>query len=57
MRAQPQASHFINGAYQEDLHGRPLESLYPATGEVIARLHAAGSETVNAAVAAARSCS
>jgi betaine-aldehyde dehydrogenase len=55
MRAQPQASHFINGAYQEDLHGRPLESLYPASGEVIARLHAAGSETVNAAVAAARS--
>ncbi|WP_186386823.1 betaine-aldehyde dehydrogenase [Stappia sp. TSB10P1A] len=55
MRAQPPASHFINGAYQEDPHGRPIEDRYPATGEVIARLCAAGSETVNAAVAAARS--
>ena len=55
MRAQPPASHFINGSYQEDPHGRPLENRYPATGEVIARLHAAGAETVNAAVAAARS--
>lgn len=55
MRAQPPASHFINGSYQEDPHGRPIENRYPATGEVIARLCAAGSETVNAAVAAARS--
>ena len=55
MRAQPPASHFINGSYQEDPHGRPMENRYPATGEVIARLCAAGSETVNAAVAAARS--
>jgi betaine-aldehyde dehydrogenase len=55
MRAQPPASHFINGAYVQDPHGRPLESRYPATGEVIARLNAAGAETVNAAVAAARS--
>ena len=55
MRAQPPASHFINGSYQEDPHGRPIENRYPATGEVIARLCSAGSETVNAAVAAARS--
>ncbi|WP_249693524.1 betaine-aldehyde dehydrogenase [Stappia sp. WLB 29] len=55
MRAQPPASHFINGSYQEDPHGRPIENRYPATGEVIARLSSAGSETVNAAVAAARS--
>lgn len=54
MRAQPTASHFINGAYVEDEAGQTIESLYPATGEVIARVHAATQETVNAAVAAAR---
>ncbi len=55
MRAQPKASHFINGAHVEDPAGVPIESRYPATGEVIARLHGATHATVNAAVAAARS--
>ncbi|SDT93789.1 betaine-aldehyde dehydrogenase [Stappia sp. ES.058] len=55
MRAQPAASHFINGKPFEDAAGTLLESRYPATGEVIARLNAATPETVNAAVAAARS--
>ena len=41
MKAQPKASHFIDGDYVEDTAGTPFESLYPATGEVIARLHAA----------------
>ncbi len=54
MRAQPAASHFINGKPTEDAAGALLESRYPATGEVIASLHAATPETVNAAVAAAR---
>jgi betaine-aldehyde dehydrogenase len=54
MRAQPTASHFINGKPFEDASGSLLESRYPATGEVIASLRAATPETVNAAVAAAR---
>jgi len=54
MRAQPSASHYIDGAPHETPDGAVLESRYPATGEVIARLRAATPETVNAAVAAAR---
>lgn len=54
MRAQPTASHYINGAFVDDDKGETLESRYPATGEVIARLNAATHATVNAAVAAAR---
>jgi betaine-aldehyde dehydrogenase len=54
MRAQPQASHFIGGRYVEDEASTPIESVYPATGEVIARVHAATDATVDAAVAAAR---
>ncbi|MBA5779181.1 betaine-aldehyde dehydrogenase [Stappia sp. F7233] len=54
MRAQPTASHYINGAYVDDPEGAAIESRYPATGEVIARLNAASHRTVNAAVAAAR---
>ena len=33
MRAQPTASHFIDGAYVEDDNGASFESLYPATLE------------------------
>jgi betaine-aldehyde dehydrogenase len=54
MKAQPQASHFIGGRFVEDAAGTPIESLFPATGEVIARVHAATPATVDAAVAAAR---
>ena len=46
MRAQPLASHFIDGAYVEDAAGRVIESIYPATGEVIARVHSATPEIV-----------
>ena len=53
MRAQPRASHFIDGAYVEDPDGAVIESVHPATGEVIARLHAATLATVERAVAAA----
>ena len=38
---QPEASHFIDGAYVEDTEGELIEVVYPATGEVIARVHAA----------------
>ena len=54
MRAQPPASHFIDGEPFETVDGTRLQSFYPATGEVIATLNTATSETVNAAVAAAR---
>ena len=38
---QPQASHYIDGAYVEDAGGTDLDVVYPATGEVIAELHQA----------------
>ncbi|MEX0365572.1 MAG: betaine-aldehyde dehydrogenase [Ruegeria sp.] len=41
MEFQPKASHFINGEYVEDTAGKPIDVIYPATGEVIARLHSA----------------
>ncbi|MDI7861358.1 betaine-aldehyde dehydrogenase [Rhizobiaceae bacterium n13] len=54
MRAQPKASHFIDGEYVEDSSGTVIESIYPATGEVIARLHAATPAIVEKAIAAAK---
>jgi betaine-aldehyde dehydrogenase len=54
MRAQPKASHFIDGEYVEDTSGTPFDSIYPATGEVIARLHAATPAIVDKAVASAK---
>ena len=53
MRAQPKASHYINGAYVEDTEGEPIDVVYPATGEVIARVHAATPAIVDRALAAA----
>ncbi|MFV2034131.1 MAG: betaine-aldehyde dehydrogenase [Halocynthiibacter sp.] len=52
--AQPKASHFINGAYVEDSAGNVIEVIYPATGEVIARLHSATPAIIDAALDAAR---
>jgi betaine-aldehyde dehydrogenase len=54
MRGQPKASHFIGGAYVEDTIGAPFDSIHPATGEVIARLHSATPAIVAQAVAAAK---
>ena len=54
MRAQPQASHFIDGEYVEDTAGTVIESIYPATGEVIARLHAATPAIVEKAIQSAK---
>ena len=39
--AQPKASHFVDGAYLEDRTGAPIDVIFPATGEVIARVHEA----------------
>ncbi|MEX0350508.1 MAG: betaine-aldehyde dehydrogenase [Paracoccaceae bacterium] len=51
---QPVASHFINGAYVEDTGGTPIEVIYPATGAVIATVHAATPEIVEQAITSAR---
>lgn len=53
-RCQPAASHFIDGRPLEDAAGAPFDSRYPATGEVIARLHAATDAVIEAAIASAR---
>ncbi|WP_136658554.1 betaine-aldehyde dehydrogenase [Nitratireductor sp. XY-223] len=53
MKAQPEASHFINGAFVEDTDGAVIECIYPATGEVIARLHSATPAIIEQAVSAA----
>ncbi len=52
--AQPTASHFINGAYAEDTDGTPIDVIYPATGEVIARVYAATPAVINQALDAAK---
>ena len=53
MKAQPTASHFVNGAYVEDTAGPVIEVIYPATGEVIARVHEATDAVIEAALAGA----
>ncbi len=53
MRAQPKASHFIAGTWTEDQAGARFDSVFPATGEVVAQLHAATPEVVERAVNAA----
>ncbi len=54
MNAQPKASHFIDGRHVEDVSGEPIDVIYPATGETIARVHAATPAVVDRAVEAAR---
>lgn len=54
MRAQPRASHFIDGRWVEDTAGAPIDVVYPATGEVIARLHEATPGVIDAALSSAR---
>ena len=54
MRAQPKASHYINGSYVDDEQGERFDVIYPATGEVIAQVHAATTNIVELAIEAAR---
>jgi betaine-aldehyde dehydrogenase len=51
---QPEASHFIDGAYAEDASGDLLPVIYPATGAEIARLHTATQAILDRALAAAQ---
>ncbi|MDX2482959.1 MAG: betaine-aldehyde dehydrogenase [Pseudodonghicola sp.] len=50
---QPAASHFIDGSYVEDTAGEVIAVLSPATGEEIARLHAATPAILDRALQAA----
>jgi betaine-aldehyde dehydrogenase len=54
MKAQPKASHYVNGRYVDDEHGAPLPVIYPATGETIATLYSATTNIVELAIEAAR---
>jgi betaine-aldehyde dehydrogenase len=54
MKAQPKASHYINGRFVEDDGGKALPVIYPATGETIAMLHSATPNIVELAIEAAR---
>ena len=54
MRAQPKASHFVDGEYVEDEAGAAIENVYSATGEVIARLHSATPAIIEKAVESGR---
>ncbi|SES74058.1 betaine-aldehyde dehydrogenase [Oceanicella actignis] len=54
MRAQPEASHFIDGAFVEDAAGAPIDVFHPATGEVIARVHSATPAVIDRALESAR---
>ncbi|MCY4333337.1 MAG: betaine-aldehyde dehydrogenase [Litoreibacter sp.] len=54
MRAQPKASHFINGAYVEDAAGDVIECIFPATGEVVAKLHSATPAIIEQALESAK---
>ncbi|MCT4555628.1 MAG: betaine-aldehyde dehydrogenase [Pelagimonas sp.] len=51
MQTQPQASHFVDGQYLEDTAGDLIEVIYPATGEIIAKVHAATPAVIEAAIA------
>jgi betaine-aldehyde dehydrogenase len=53
MRADPTASHFVDGRYLEDTEGETLTVRYPYTGAEIARIHEATPAVMEAALAAA----
>lgn len=54
MHTQPTASHFIDGTYVEDTAGAPIDIIYPATGAVIGRVHAATPAVIEQAIASAQ---
>ena len=51
---KPKASHFIDGVYVEDKLGAVIDVIYPATGQVIAQVHAATPQIIDAALAASK---
>ena len=55
MITQPKASHFINGQYVEDKNGSTIDVVYPATGEVIARIYEATTKIIDDSRTSAKS--
>ncbi|MEM9441988.1 MAG: betaine-aldehyde dehydrogenase [Pseudomonadota bacterium] len=53
LRLQPPGSHFVDGAYLDDDAGAEITAVFPATGEIIARLHSATEAVIDAAVESA----
>ena len=53
MKAQPKGSHFIDGEYVNEDSEIRIEVTFPATGDVIATLHAASPRLVDHAVSCA----
>lgn len=51
---QPKASHFVDGKYMEDTSGTAFDCIYPATGEVIAKLYSATPAVIDAALESAK---
>lgn len=54
MKAQPTASHYIDGKYVEDTAGEAIEVIHPADASVIARVHEATPALIDRALNAAR---
>lgn len=54
MLTQPVASHFINGEYVEDTGGTPIDVIYPATGQCIARVYGATDAVIEQTIESAR---
>lgn len=54
MIAQPTASHFINGEYVEDSSGAPIDVIFPATGEQVARVYSATPAIIEQAITSAK---
>jgi betaine-aldehyde dehydrogenase len=51
---QPTASHFINGQYVEDTGGKPIDVIYPATGEKIGVVYSATPAIIQQALDSAK---
>ena len=51
---QPTASHFISGRYVEDKIGSRFDVIYPASGAVIAQIHAGTDQIIEQALGAAQ---
>lgn len=54
LKCQPTASHFINGEYVEDTSGKTIECVFPATGELVAKLHSATPAVIEQAIASSQ---
>lgn len=54
MTQQPTASHFVDGAYLEDIAGKAIDVIFPGTGEKIATVYSATPAIIDAALESAK---